>query len=142
MSDRIVYVEKAENVATVRFDRGRDPNPLSVGTLMALTDAALELAEDESVTAVVLTGRPRVFTAGVDLKDPEMARTFDAPVGEKRRIAALGPKMCRAWEAMPQVTIAAIEGYCMGGGVSLAVSCDFRVMGGAPVCPCPSSGWG
>jgi enoyl-CoA hydratase/carnithine racemase len=37
--------------------------------------------------------------------------------------------MCRAWEEMPQVTVAAIEGFCLGGGVSLAVSCDLRLMG-------------
>ena len=37
--------------------------------------------------------------------------------------------MCQAWENMSQVTIAAIEGYCLGGGVSLTVSCDFRVLG-------------
>jgi enoyl-CoA hydratase/carnithine racemase len=42
----------------------------------------------------------------------------------------IGPRMCRAWEEMEQITICAIEGHCVGGALALAVACDFRVMGG------------
>jgi enoyl-CoA hydratase len=56
---------------------------------------------------------------------------MSAPLGRKRQLVSFGPKMCRAWEDMQQITIAAVEGHCVGGGVSIAVSCDFRVMGQA-----------
>ena len=46
---------------------------------------------------------------------------------ERRQIAALGYRMCKAWEEIPQITIVAIEGWCVGGGAALAVACDLRV---------------
>ena len=46
---------------------------------------------------------------------------------EQRQALLLGPDMCAAWEELEQVTICAIEGYCLGGGLALAVSCDWRV---------------
>jgi enoyl-CoA hydratase/carnithine racemase len=128
MNNDIVKITKQGRIAVVRFDRGQDPNPLSYQTLKALTLAARSFEDEHEVTVVVLTGRDRVFTAGSDLKDLEAARLFSAPISEKRQAASLGAKMCGAWEALPQITIAAIEGYCLGGGVSLAVSCDFRVL--------------
>lgn len=129
MSYEIVKITRQNRIAVVRFDRGKDPNPLSLQTLRELTEAARSFEDERDVTAVILAGRDKVFTAGSDLKDPEAAGLMNASIGVKRRTAALGAKMCRAWEAVPQVTIAAIEGYCLGGGVSLAVSCDFRVLG-------------
>jgi enoyl-CoA hydratase/carnithine racemase len=129
MPDDIVTITREGRIAVVTFDRGRDPNPLSYQTLRELTEAARSFEEAGEVTVVVLTGREGVFTAGVDLKDPETERLMGASIGARRQAAALGATMCRAWEQMPQVTIAAIEGYCLGGGVSLSVSCDFRVVG-------------
>src|SRR4029079_2782758 len=76
---------------------------------------------------VVLTGA-KTFSAGFDLKDPEgrARRTMD--LGELRRHLKLGPRLTRAWQEMEQITIGAIEGFCVGGGVALAVALDFRVM--------------
>jgi enoyl-CoA hydratase len=129
MTNEIVNITRQNRIAVVKFDRGKDPNPLSYQTLRELTEAARSFEDEREITAVILTGRDKVFTAGIDLKDPEVARLMNAPIGQKRHAAALGAKMCRAWEAVPQVTIAAIEGHCLGGGLSLAVSCDFRVLG-------------
>src|SRR5258707_9311224 len=50
-------------------------------------------------------------------------------IGSFRRHLKLGPRMTRAWQEMEQITIGAIEGFCIGGGVALAVALDFRVMG-------------
>ncbi|MFH1135025.1 MAG: enoyl-CoA hydratase/isomerase family protein [Pseudomonadota bacterium] len=129
MNHEIVNITRNGRVAVVRFDRGFDPNPLSHRALVELTEAARSFEHDDETSVVVLTGRDRVFTAGSDLKDPEMARLAGASLKDKRKGAKIGATMCRAWESMSQVTIAAIEGYCLGGGVSLAVSCDFRVLG-------------
>ena len=48
---------------------------------------------------------------------------------EQRQSVRIGPDLCAAWEALEQVTIAAIEGYCIGGAAALAVSLDFRIAG-------------
>ena len=129
MDHEIVNITKNGRIALVRFDRGFNPNPLSRRTLVELIDAARSFEDDDETTVVVLTGRETVFTAGSDLKDPEMARIVTSSLKEKRKAAQLGATLCRAWESMSQVTIAAIEGFCLGGGVSLTVSCDFRVLG-------------
>jgi enoyl-CoA hydratase/carnithine racemase len=50
-------------------------------------------------------------------------------LGTLRRHLKLGPRLTRAWQDMEQITIGAIEGFCIGGGVALAVALDFRVMG-------------
>ena len=56
------------------------------------------------------------------------AFAFFHDIGERRRHLKLGPRLSRAWQEMEQITIGAIEGFCIGGGVALAVALDFRVM--------------
>jgi enoyl-CoA hydratase/carnithine racemase len=93
-----------------------------------LTEAAHSLEDDPEVSAVVLSGSSSNFTAGMDLQDPAVQQLSRLPLGERRRALSIGPKMCRAWEDVQAVTIVAVEGFCIGGGVALAVACDFRVM--------------
>jgi enoyl-CoA hydratase/carnithine racemase len=116
-------------IATVRFDRADGINALSPEALRQLTDAARSFEDDGETSVVVLTGSANAFTAGFDLKDPEgrSRRTMD--IGALRRHLKLGPRLTRAWQEMEQITIGAIEGFCVGGGVALAVALDFRIMG-------------
>jgi enoyl-CoA hydratase len=115
-------------IALVRFDRGDGINALSPEALRQLTDAARSFEDDADTSVVVLTGGPKAFSAGFDLKDAEgrSRRTMD--IGSLRRHLKLGPRLTRAWQEMEQITIGAIEGFCIGGGVALAVALDFRVM--------------
>src|SRR3981189_1764964 len=78
-------------------------------------------------SVVVLTGG-KAFSAGFDLKDPEGRARKTMDLGALRRHLKLGPRLTRAWQDMEQITIGAIEGFCVGGGVALAVALDFRVM--------------
>lgn len=123
-----VTLVREGGVATVTLDRGDGRNALSLAVLKELTGAASALRDDLSVHAVVLTGRG-AFSAGADLKDPALAARRDAGLLERRHLLRAGPEMCDAWESLDQVTIAAIEGFCIGGAVSLAVACDFRIAG-------------
>jgi enoyl-CoA hydratase/carnithine racemase len=115
-------------IAVVRFDRGDGINALSPEAMRQLTDAARSFEDDAETSVVVLTGGQKAFTAGFDLKDAEgrARRTMD--IGSLRRHLKLGPRMTRAWQEMEQITIGAIEGFCIGGGVALAVALDFRVI--------------
>jgi len=115
-------------IAVVRFDRGDGINALSPEALRQLTYAARSFEDDGDTSVVVLTGSSRAFSAGFDLKDAEgrSRRTMD--IGSLRRHLKLGPRLSRAWQEMEQITIGAIEGFCIGGGVALAVALDFRVM--------------
>jgi len=115
-------------IAVVRFDRGDGINALSPEAMRQLTQAARSFEDDGNTSVVVLTGGPRAFSAGFDLKDPEGRSRKSMDLGSLRRHLKLGPRLSRAWQEMEQITIGAIEGFCIGGGVALAVALDFRVM--------------
>ncbi|MEM7329273.1 MAG: enoyl-CoA hydratase/isomerase family protein [Pseudomonadota bacterium] len=114
-------------IAVVTLDRGDGRNALSLKAMQAMIDVAQFLSSDTEANVVVVTGRG-AFTAGADLKDPDRAEMRNRTRLEQRQSLKLGPDMCAAWDALEQITIAAIEGYCIGGGVALAVACDHRII--------------
>ena len=115
-------------IAVVRFDRGDGINALSPEALRQLTSAARSFEDNASTSVVVLTGGAKAFSAGFDLKDSEGRARKTMDIGALRRHLKLGPRLSHAWQEMEQITIGAIEGFCIGGGVALAVALDFRVM--------------
>lgn len=124
-----VKVDIADRIALVTFDRGDGLNALSAAVMRELTETARSLGRDTRVSAVVLTGTATIFSAGADLKDPELASRDKVGLLERREALKLGPDLCRAWEEIEAITISAVEGFCVGGGVALAVACDWRVAG-------------
>jgi enoyl-CoA hydratase len=128
MADDVLTIEEpAPGVAVVTLNRPDKRNALSAELKRVLTQAARTLAERTDIGAVVLTGAGGVFTAGNDISEGN-SFAQELPLAEARRHIRLGLEMCKAWEAMPQLSIAAIEGFCVGGGISLAVACDFRIL--------------
>ena len=117
-----VDVAREDAVATVTIDRPDALNALDVATLTDLRDRLRELADDGDVRAVVLTGAgEKAFVAGADIKymsglDPEQAKGW----------GALGHEAGRLLETMPKPTVAAINGFALGGGCELALACDIR----------------
>ena len=126
MTDTLV-IERRGRLAIVRMNRPERRNALSVDAMLRLTQCANELAMDKALDVVVLTGSIQCFSAGADLKDSARWEALSKPLMEARDIAGAGYRMARAWEEMPQMTIAAIEGYAIGGGIALALACDWRV---------------
>jgi enoyl-CoA hydratase/carnithine racemase len=129
-------------IAVVRFDRGDGINALSPEAMRQLTNAARSFEDDGDTSVVVLTGGPKAFSAGFDLKDPEGRLRKSMDLGSLRRHLKLGPRLSRAWQDMEQITIGAIEGFCIGGAVALAVALDFRVMAGDAHLRVPEIGLG
>lgn len=123
-----ITVARDGGIATVTMDRGDGRNALSRQLILDLTATARHFADDLDTQAVVLTSKG-AFTAGADLKDPGMDRRRANGLLERRHMVRIGPDLCDAWEKIEQVTICAIEAYCIGGGAALAAACDFRIMG-------------
>jgi enoyl-CoA hydratase/carnithine racemase len=124
---RHIRSEYSGRLATVTLQRPERRNAFSAELMREMIDCARELEARRELDAVVVTGAAGCFSAGADLKDPSRW-AGGAPLLEQREIAALGQRMARAWEELPQITIAAIEGYALGGGLALAVALDWRVM--------------
>jgi enoyl-CoA hydratase len=129
MTAKYVSIERRGRIAIVRVDRKDGRNAFSRELMGELLQAARSFEEDTETSAIVLTGTAEVFTVGIDLRDTLAAQADDPSLAERRQLSSLGQRLCRAWEDLAPLTIMAIEGYCVGGGMALSVACDMRVCG-------------
>ena len=120
MADSLVLVERDGAIAVVVLNRPDQLNALSDELMEELVSALTELDRDEGVRAIVLGGSERAFAAGADIGELAQASAID--LYYQRRI--------ERWDAIRGLwtpLIAAVSGYCLGGGCELAMACDLIV---------------
>ena len=127
-TDSPVTFSRQGDIGIVRFDRGRSGNALDQQSILALTQIATELREDCDLRAIVLTGTDQLFSYGVDLTENLKREKGPGADMRMRRRYERGVRLCQAWQDLPQITVAAIEGGAVGGGVALPLALDWRVM--------------
>ena len=122
MSD-IVLVERSDSSAILRMNRPQKQNALSRELFDALYDHLGALDADPSVRGIVITGNEKVFSTGGDLKEAMEVRTVE----DTRRWLDQFQRVNARIESIGKPVIAAIHGYCVTGGLELALACDIRV---------------
>ncbi|MFN0141620.1 MAG: enoyl-CoA hydratase/isomerase family protein [Pyrinomonadaceae bacterium] len=115
-------LDVTDRTMIVRFTRPEIRNPLSVSVVEGLSNVIDGFAAGGDLKAVIFTGTGDIFASGADLREiagltPNVAREF----------AERGQRLMTKISAMPMKTIAAVNGYCFGGALDLAVACDRRV---------------
>jgi enoyl-CoA hydratase len=118
-----IDVERREGAAIATVNRPGALNAIDLEHAEELHARLVELAEDADVRVVVLTGAgEKAFIAGADIKYMQALGTLEA-----RRWGELGHACGTLLETMPKPTIAAINGFALGGGCELALACDIRL---------------
>ncbi|RMG49585.1 MAG: enoyl-CoA hydratase/isomerase family protein [Acidobacteria bacterium] len=118
---RHLMLEMHPHWAVVRLHRPHALNTLSIATLEELTRAFDGLGRRPDMRAVILTGSGEAFAAGADIREVAALNGLDALAFAER-----GQRLCRLIERCPSVVIAAIDGYCFGGGLDVAMACHLR----------------
>jgi enoyl-CoA hydratase len=140
---REIVTDVTGSIAILRFNRPTKRNPFSQSTLYELEDALGKLLPRDAIASIIFTGTDDVFASGADIRelaglDPVSALEF----------SRFGQDLFQSIADARQVTIAAINGYCMGGALDLTLACDIRVASHAAVFSHPGgklgiiTGWG
>jgi enoyl-CoA hydratase/carnithine racemase len=125
---RTLKLDIKDAIATVTLNRPDARNAMSAELMGEMIACAGRIGARRDVDVAIVQGSGACFSAGADLKDATRWSNAGQPLAAQREIAALGYRMARAWEELPQITLAAIEGYAIGGGLALAVALDWRVI--------------
>ena len=126
MTDPIL-TQRQENILQVNLNRPEAFNALNLDMMEALGKTMASAAVDDSLKGVMLTGSGKAFCSGGDLK--WISQQSEAPGSVLYRLAPMFHVAITEIRRMGKPVVAAINGIAAGGGFSLALACDFRVMG-------------
>lgn len=115
-------VERQGEVALFQLGDNRDFPRLSLSLLREIECALIEAERDAKVRGIVIAGSDRAFAAGADLVEVSALTAASA-----FPFSAVGQRLFRSIERFPKPVVAAIRGYCLGGGLDLALACHVRI---------------
>ncbi|MBU3102118.1 short-chain-enoyl-CoA hydratase [Clostridium estertheticum] len=122
MEYKNIVLQKEDKVAVLTISRPKALNALNSETLKELDLAIDEIANDDKIYAVIITGAGKAFVAGADITEMK-----DLDVMGGRRFGNLGNKVFRKLETLEKPVIAAVNGFALGGGCELSMACDIRI---------------
>jgi len=113
-------VTRENNIGVIQLNRPNILNALSFALMSELVNGLEELDKDKAVRVIILTGSGRAFAAGADLAEMSQATPLDLMLGRRFEL----------WDRIRKISkpiIAAVDGYCLGGGNELAMNCDIII---------------
>ncbi|MHA2295000.1 MAG: enoyl-CoA hydratase/isomerase family protein [Candidatus Hodarchaeales archaeon] len=119
----LIY-EKEEDIAIITLNRPQVLNAMNVQTWMEFKTVLQEVKNDEQIKGVIITGTGRAFSSGADLKESKKRS-----LNEYREYLIQLQEISKQLIGFPKPTVAAINGYAIGGGVELCLACDIRIAG-------------
>jgi len=118
-----LILEYQEHVAILKINRPKALNAINTATLHELSRAFSQIADDDNVRVVLLTGSgEKAFVAGADI-----AEMRDMNTQQARRFSQLGQRVMNQIENLAQPVIAVVNGFALGGGTELTLACDLRL---------------
>jgi enoyl-CoA hydratase len=128
MAYSTIILEKAEGIATLTLNRPEKLNVLNETMAVELLDAITDVEKDKGIKVLIVTGAGRAFWAGADIKDLFFEAIEQRKRGEEGfNILGWLEKVCLQVRNMPKPTIASINGYAIGIGVTFPLECDIRI---------------
>jgi enoyl-CoA hydratase len=121
MEYKNIIFSVVEGIATITFNRPKALNAMNSETATELLNAATICKKDDSIKALILTGSGKAFVAGADISQMQ-----DLPPQDALKFMELGHEVTRFIEEMPKPSIAAVNGFALGGGTELSMACDIR----------------
>lgn len=122
---KFIETERHDSVGVIALNRPEARNALGMGLTIELRRALREAAADKSMRALILTGRGGAFSAGADVKEWATKAAGDNPWPDMNWVEE-ALKLVQQVHEMPKPTIAMIDGAAVGGGLDVALACDFR----------------
>ena len=139
----LLRIEKDNGIATVYLNRPDKRNAMSFALLKELVSTAEKFKKDRSLRCVILTGEAQVFSAGIDLADLNNPKNKAFAAWELVKPGqSLFQKAFLIWQELPVPVISAIEGFCFGAGMQLALASDIRIANPKTQMSIMESRWG
>jgi enoyl-CoA hydratase len=138
-----LVLEITGSIAILRFNRPAGRNALSIATLQQLDSNLSEIIARPDIKAIIFTGTADVFASGANIRE-----LIQLDYASAREFSTFGQRLFQRIADAKPVTVAAINGYCMGGALDLALACDLRVASSNAIFAHPGArlgiitGWG